>query len=131
MRSWGGHSRKNYIPKISKFNVEKGYLVYQQITFSMLSRFCQLSKTLPHQFLMDKIMLGGILSKIKWKYTSFLHCISIFEGTSHNFFYNTVTRSFSSYCFTSMFTSVDAIGHNFLGLYSTLSETRFFHEYSF
>ena len=47
MRSWGGHSRKNYIPKISKFNVEKGYLVYQQITFSMLSRFCQLSKTPP------------------------------------------------------------------------------------
>ena len=31
-------------------------------------------------------MMDGIPSKIKWKYTSFLHCISSFEGTSHNFF---------------------------------------------
>ena len=39
-----------YIPKVSKFYVEKGYLVYnrdhQQITFSKLNRFYQLSKTL-------------------------------------------------------------------------------------
>ena len=77
------------MPKISKFCVEKGYLVYvrahQQITFSTLNRFCQfISKTLPPtQFLTDIIMLDGLPSKIKWKYTFFLHCISSFEGTSH------------------------------------------------
>ena len=39
-----------YIPKISKFYIEKGYLIYarvhQEITLSRLNRFCQLSKTL-------------------------------------------------------------------------------------
>ena len=124
-----------YIPKISKFYVESN-LVYvsahQQITFSMLNRFCQLSKTRPPPpVLSGHNHVGGISSKIKWKYTSFLHCISSFEGTSHIFFYNTVTSSFSSYCFTSVFTSADVIFYNFLELHSTLSEIRFFHECSF
>ena len=118
------------MPKSSKFCVENGYLVYvrahQQIIFSMLNRFCQsISKTLPPtQFLTDTVMLDGIPSKIKWKYISFLHCISSFEGTSHIFFI-TLTRSFSSYCFTSASTSA-AIFHNFLELHSTPSETIFF-----
>ena len=47
-----------------------------------------------------------------------------------NFVYSAVTRYFSSYCFTSVFTSVDVIFHNFLEHHSTLSETRFFHEYA-
>ena len=123
---------KHYMSKISKFFVEKGYLVYirvhQQKSFSILNRFCQLiSKTLPPtQFLKDIIMLDGISSKNKWKYTFFLHCISSFEDTVHIFFYNTVARSFSSYCFTSVFRSADVIFHNFLELHSVPSETRFF-----
>ena len=87
----------------------------QQITFSKLNRFCH-------------IMLDGIPNKIKWKYKPVLHCISSFEGTSHKFFYNTATRSFSSYCFTSIFTSADVIFHNILEFHSTLSERRFFHK---
>ena len=118
--------------KISKFCVEKGYLVYirvhQQKSFSILNRFCQLiSKTLPPtQFLKDIIMLDGISSKNKWKHTFSLHCISSFEDTAHISFYNTVPRSFSSYCFTSVFRSADVIFHNFLELHSIPSETRFF-----
>ena len=44
-----------YIPKVSKFYVEKGYLVYvraHQITFSTVNRFCQLSKTLPQSLVL-------------------------------------------------------------------------------
>ena len=57
-----------YIPKISKFYVESN-LVYvsthQQITFSMLNRFCQLSKTRPPpQFLVDIIMLEEYQAKL-------------------------------------------------------------------
>ena len=94
---------------------------YQQINFSTLNRFCQLSKTLPNlQFLMDIIMLDGISRKIKWKCTPLLlHCISSFEGTSLNIFYNTVIMILSSYCFT----SADAIFHNFLEIHLKLSET--------
>ena len=40
-----------YIPKVSKFYVEKRYRVYvrahQQMTFIMLNRFCSLSETPP------------------------------------------------------------------------------------
>ena len=126
-----------YIPKISKFYVEKGYLVYvrghQQITFSMLNRFYQLSKTLPPPpvLIADIIVLDRIPSKINWKYTAFSHRIPNFKGTSHKLFYNTVTSSFSFYCFTSVFIPADAIFYNFLELHSTLSETIFFHECSF
>ena len=39
-----------HIPKINRFYVENGYLVHvmahQQINFSRLNKFCQLSKTL-------------------------------------------------------------------------------------
>ena len=66
------------------------------------------------QFLTDIIMLDGIPSKTKWKCSTFLHCI-YFSYVS-----NTITSFFSSYCFTSVFTSVDVIFHKFLEPRSTL-----------
>ena len=56
-------------------------------------------------------------------YFKFSRCFSYY------FFHNEVTRYFSSYCFTSIFTSADLIFHNFLELFiQHYLKQRFFHE---
>ena len=68
-------------------------------------------------------------------YTSYilqLVYISSFEDASH-IFSNTQSSGLLVLIvlYTLVFTSAHAIFHNFLELYSTLSETRFFHGYFF
>ena len=64
------------------------------------------------------------------KCTPFSHCISRFQGTYKNL-QNAAMGSFISSYFTSVFTSADIISLNFLELYSSLSEKRFCHKFSF
>ena len=56
---------------------------HQQITFTTLDIFCQLSKNPAAPLVLaDNIKMGGISTKIKWKIHTCLHCISSFEGPS-------------------------------------------------
>ena len=62
----------------------------------------------------------------------FTLCFKFWRYFSSIFFsYNIITRSCSSYSFTSAFTSTDVIFHNLLELHSKLSEKRFIHECSY
>ena len=74
-------------------------------------------------------MLGEYQAKLNESVHPFYIVFQVLKvATSHKFIYNTVTRSFSSYCFTSIFTSADVIFRNISELHSTLSEARLSHE---
>ena len=136
---WYQIENKIYVPKISKFYVEKGYLVYirvhQQITFNTLNRFCQLSKILPPPPGLSGHNHAGWNTKQNYMKVHFFFTLNLKFWRYFSFIFFIIQSPglllLIVYCFVSVFKSTDVIFHNFLKLHLTLSETWLIRECSF
>ena len=108
-------------------STKKGLRDCQQITLILGNRIFLVTKncTLTLLFLADNIEMDKIPTKIKWKYMSLLHCISVIKicMISHQIFYFLL--------FLLAFTSADIIFHKFLELHSTSDKKIFVTNFPF